>query len=125
MIISHKFNLIFITTPKSGSHTGFKLMKKYFEAQDTGFNHSRNLPQRWRHYRTFTFVRNPYERFCALHHACVVNHYKPWVPNNARKSMEDYALWYAKMATSKRFVREDLTAAQHVWHDKTKINWFI
>jgi len=124
MIISHKYKLVFITTPKSGSHTGFKLMEDYFGAAG-GFNHSTKIPAGLKDYSSFTFVRNPYERFCALYHACVTNHYKAWVPKSARKTKLSYAKWYASMAKKNCYVRSDLTSSQSYWHKNSRIKNYI
>lgn len=122
MIISHKHKHIFVTTPKCGSHTGFKLMQDYFEAPDTGFNHSRAIPKEYKHYKSFTFVRNPYERFCALYHACIVNDRKPWIPKKV-KSIYDYAFY---LADKKNWgSRPDLTIPQYKWHEKSKLDLHI
>lgn len=125
MIISPKYKLIFVTTPKSGSHTGFKLMQTYFDANKTEFNHNRSIPAKYKNYDTFTFVRNPYERFCALYFACVINDKKRFVPIHARKSIEEYAEWYVSMKRMGRYIREDLTSPQTYWHRNTKIKNFI
>lgn len=125
MIISHKYRLIFITTPKSGSHTGFTLMLNYFNAQEVSFNHRKIKPNTLNNYHSFSFVRNPYERFCALYHACVINDTKPFVPKSAKRDILSYAKWYAGMAKCNQYPREDLTSSQSHWHRDTKINEFI
>ena len=121
MIVSDKYKLVFITTPKSGSHTGFKLMEKYFEATPTRFNHSRVIPKQYRDYYSFTFVRNPYDRFCALYHACIVNDRKPWIPGKVH-SVVQYAEWLLK---NENKIREDLTSSQWYWHRYSKIKDYI
>jgi hypothetical protein len=125
VIISNKYKLIFISTPKSGSHTGFKLMQDYFEAENTSFNHNTVIPNNIRNYHSFTFVRNPYDRFCALYHACVINHFKPFVPKSAKTSPLTYAKWYAKLTKAGRYPRVDLCAAQWVWHKKSRVKEYI
>lgn len=124
MIISHTDEVIFITTPKSGSHSGFKLMEKYFGVA-INFNHNREIPSKYRNYFSFTFVRNPYERFCALYHACVINDSKAFVPAKAKKSILNYADWMYHMTLHHTYPREDLCAAQHYWHRKSRINKYI
>ena len=126
LIISHKHKLIFVTTPKSGSHTGFKLMKDYYEAE-AAFNHGTSIPDKCRNYHSFTFVRNPYERFCSLFNACVVNpgHNKRYIPLQARMSILHYAKWLAKLTQTRSYPRIDLCAAQEVWHEKTNVKEYV
>jgi len=123
VIISDKHKLIFITTPKSGSHTGFKLMEDYFEGE-AKFNHSLKIPRKYKTYKSFTFVRNPYERFCALYHACVINDRKTFVPTKARNLL-GYAKWMASIAKIQAFPRVDLCAAQHIWHKNSKLDEYV
>jgi hypothetical protein len=120
VIISEKYKLVFITTPKSGSHTGFRLMETYFEPKPTSFNHSIVVPEKYKNYGKFTLVRNPYERFCALFHACVINDKKKFVPGNARQNILEYAKWMAKCSYHKNYIRKDLTAPQYQWHENSK-----
>jgi len=64
MRVSDKHKLIFFSTPKCGSHTGWKLMEKNFWAQKikgTGM-HTNVVPAKYKEYSAFTFTRNPYER---------------------------------------------------------------
>jgi hypothetical protein len=99
-------------------------MERYFEAEKTSFNHSKNIPHKYKHYHKFTFVRNPYERFCALYHACVVNDRKPFVPKNVNTPL-DYARFYATLTKHGSYPRADLTASQSFWHKGLPINEFI
>jgi len=66
MRISHEHKLIFFSTPKCGSHTGWEIMEKYFNAKRTGTIHLGVVPEKYRNYLAFTFVRNPYERAIAI-----------------------------------------------------------
>jgi len=124
VIISNKYKLIFVTTPKSGSHTGFMLMEDYFDAA-AGFNHNLKIPGRCKNYHSFTFVRNPYERFCSLYHACVINDEKRFVPNYAKENILNYGAWYAGMAKRDSYPRIDLCAAQWKWHENSKIDEYV
>ena len=125
MIVSHEFKTVFITTPKSGSHTGFKLMEKYLQGKARRFNHIIPGKDDYPGYFRFTFVRNPYERFCSLYHACVVNDNKSWVPKKARKNILNYAKWYANLTKNKSWIRKDLTASQSEWHKYSTIHKYI
>ena len=110
MIISDKYKLVYMTVPKSASHTGFKLMQDYFEAKGK-HNHGTTVPHNLIHdYLVFALVRNPYERFCALYHACVINHIKPHVPISVKRPLIKYAKWYASLAEKNQYPRLDLCA---------------
>ena len=123
MIASHEYKLVFVTTPKSGSHTGFELMRKYFGAE-ANFNHISKVPYEYRDYNSFSFVRNPYERFCALYHACVVNDVKLFVPTYARTSILKYGEWLAGL--NQHFaIRKDLTVRQSKWHEYSGVKTFV
>ena len=73
MRISHKHELVFISTPKSGSLSGFTLMEKEFGGVRYGRYHQTVVPKNYKHYRRFTFVRNPYDRFASLWYSCVIH----------------------------------------------------
>jgi len=122
VIISDKYKLVFITTPKSGSHTGFELMKKYFDC-DCVFNHRLVVPPYAENYRKFTFVRNPYERFCALYHACVINDRKKFIPNQVN-TINEYGKWLS-MLTQEAHHRKDLVGSQDVWHKHSIIDNYM
>jgi hypothetical protein len=116
--------MIFVTTPKSGSHTGFKLMQDYFGAKG-GFNHSTQTPANLGDYYKFTFVRNPYDRFCSLYHACVINDKKKFVPRHARKHIINYAQWMVKCTKKRRFPRRKLMAPQWLYHEHSRLDNYI
>ncbi len=121
MIISHPYKLIFITTPKSGSLSGFVLMREYFGAV-AEFNHNIVVPDKYKHYHSFTFVRNPYERFCSLWHSCVAIGqpvYINKIPKYAQKSILEYAKWYVALTRKHNYPVGNISGlymAQHSWH---------
>lgn len=73
MRISDKYKLIFVSTPKSGSHTGWKLMEENFPINNSSM-HNNIVPENKTNYNAFTFVRNPYERAVALWHSVLWTH---------------------------------------------------
>lgn len=129
LIISHKHKLIFVTTPKSGSLTGFTLMRKYFRA--TGqFNHKKDVPLGLKDYHVFTFVRNPYERFCSLWHSCVLLGQKAYIdviPKSAQVNIVAYVNWCTGLTerTTPRSSISGLYTSQSYWHNSTKVTDFI
>ena len=126
MIISHKYELVFVTTPKAGSLTGFTLMRDYFEAVGK-FNHRRNIPSGVTKYHSFTFVRNPYERFCSVFNARVAMKQPQFikqVPEKAKSSMEAFASWMINFTPPADSISGVYTS-QSYWHKKSSVKEFI
>ena len=65
MRISKDYELVFVSTPKSGSHTGWKIMDDNFPISAAGM-HNNIVPTYAVNYNAFTFVRNPYDRAVSL-----------------------------------------------------------
>lgn len=74
MILSRKHKYVFISTPKTGSHTFFKLLEEEFggERQWPEF-HRTEMPTNTTGYTVFSTVRNPYERLVALWNSLLHN----------------------------------------------------
>ena len=71
MIISEKNNYVFVSTPKTGSHTMFKILQEQYDGvrygPSNGYNfHEWVTPVQYKNYFHFSTVRNPYTRFVAL-----------------------------------------------------------
>lgn len=71
MILSHDHKFVFISTPKTGSHTFFTLLTNdYFHGERLGpLYHRRDMPEDVDGYTVFSTCRNPYERAVALWHS--------------------------------------------------------
>jgi len=129
LIIAHKHKLVFVTTPKSGSLTGFTLMREYFGGKEA-FNHKKDVPVGVRGYHIFTFVRNPYERFCALWHSCVElgqTAYLDVIPKYAQANIVEYAKWCISLTdkTTPPSSISGLYTSQSYWHKTTWVKEFI
>lgn len=66
MRISYTHKIIFVSNPKTGSHTGFKLMEENFNGRPLGGFHNVVVPTENLDYKTFTFVRDPYDRAVSI-----------------------------------------------------------
>ena len=66
MRISHKHKIIFVSVPKTGTHTGIKLMEESFDAPKGPAMHAVKVPPLYLTYQAFTFVRNPYDRAVSI-----------------------------------------------------------
>lgn len=67
MILSRQYKYVFISTPKTGSHSFFRLLQDEFdgERQWPGF-HRTEMPLKTDGYTVFSTCRNPYDRLIAL-----------------------------------------------------------
>jgi hypothetical protein len=103
MRISHIHRIIFVSNPKTGSHTGFKLMEQNFNGKPYGSFHNVKVPDQFKNYSAFTFVRNPYERAVSIWNS-VFNFIKDpaEVPNRDRRNylkaigsdnFRDFCIW--------------------------------
>lgn len=77
MRISKKYNLIFVSTPKCGSHTGWKIMENYFPPINYIGMHKKIVPPECVKYNAFTFVRHPFDRAVSLWHSMLHGHPVP------------------------------------------------
>jgi hypothetical protein len=76
MILSREHKFVFISTPKTGSHTFFKLLPEQFNGKRMdGPFHRTEMPMNTEGYTVFSSVRNPYERLVALWNSLL--HTKP------------------------------------------------
>ena len=76
MVISDEYKYVFISTPKTGTHTFYKMLPEEFAGKrQQGAYHRRDLPRKIEGYTVFSTVRNPYERLVALWNSLL--HTKP------------------------------------------------
>lgn len=76
MILSRKHRYVFISTPKTGSHSFFKLLEKEFDGTRQLFGYHRTeMPDHTEDYLVFSTVRNPYDRLVSLWNSLL--HSKP------------------------------------------------
>ena len=110
MRISKKYELIFLSTPKAGSHTGWKLMEDNFSPIVVSNMHYNIVPTQYINYNAFTIVRNPYDRAVSLWNSLLWAHLtakpnKMHIAKRYRKvfldkvksdKFEDFTEWLAK-----------------------------
>lgn len=114
MIFSKKRKYIFISTPKTGTHSMFKLLQEEFDGEriTPGF-HRTELPPQVKDphdYTVFSTVRNPYDRLIALWNSLL--HAK-----NDKKGYRD--VWLAKLKrddlyTFTKFVAKKKNDIEHI-----------
>ena len=86
MIISYSKKYVFISTPKTGSHSFFHLLKEEFDGRRLMPFHRTEVPEYTEGYTIFTTCRNPYERFTALWHSIFFSCGTKNDPHGYRKS---------------------------------------
>lgn len=62
MVISNKRKYLFISTPKTGTHSMYKLLTTELDGERYGKYHEREVPNKCKDYFKFTTCRNPYDR---------------------------------------------------------------
>lgn len=65
MIISNKFKYVFISVPKTGTHTMYDVLQRHFSGKHYGAYHEHQIPHSAEDYYRFITVRNPYNRFAS------------------------------------------------------------
>ena len=67
MILSRKNKYVFISTPKTGTHSFYKLLQDEFDGERLKGNYHRTeMPDNADEYLVFSTVRNPYDRLVAI-----------------------------------------------------------
>lgn len=125
MIISEKHKYIFISTPKCGTHSMFKLLQTYFDGKRIRTNgfHSTKIPDNINisDYTVFTTVRNPYDRLVALWYSILYvreDYIKSWSRVLPDLSLESFTklLVDHKYTTNKIRARMSLLVTpQYLW----------
>lgn len=63
MVISRKHKFVFISTPKTGTHSLYHTLQEHFECERYGEDyHENTIPLGCGDYFKFTTIRNPYDR---------------------------------------------------------------
>lgn len=90
MIISRERKYVFVSTPKTGTHSLYDILQKQFNGKRHGGYHEKEIPLEFKNYFKFTTIRNPYERLVSA-----------W--NSLLYTTEDYKAIYKPLIGSKRF----------------------
>jgi len=96
MIVSEKYKYVFMSTPKTGTHSMYRLLIDRFDGhQLDGAYHRRDIPDEYREYFIFTTVRNPYDRTVSIWHALTEreNYRDIYVPIIGSDKFSDFVDW--------------------------------
>lgn len=132
MILSRSYKYVFISTPKTGSHSFFNLLEKEFdgERQWPDF-HRTEMPSKTNGYTIFSTVRNPYERLVALWNSLLFsndkfNYRETWL---AALRSDDFTIFCKFAAKHKNDIEYNSTVnmprlmiPQHRWYKKMPDN---
>lgn len=135
MRICQEYNLVFVSTPKSGSHTGWKLMDENFSINKKGM-HCNIVPQFATNYNAFTIIRNPYDRAVSVWNSLINAGLteKFAVPKKDREFMlnvlksDKFDIFCRFLANNKKPLPEHykwLTEPQTRYHSKTNLKNLI
>ncbi len=129
MILSRKNKYVFISTPKTGSHTFFKLLEEEFdgERQWPEF-HRTEMPPNTSGYTVFSTVRNPYERLVALWNSLLHNpndkhgYRAAWISVIKKDDFLTFCAFAAKNHKNIEHLAQvrlpRLMTPQHRWYDR-------
>ncbi|MEP0072762.1 MAG: sulfotransferase family 2 domain-containing protein [Marinomonas sp.] len=105
MIVSKKHKFVFISTPKTGTHTMYKILPEEYEGElQPGPYHQKNIPENYANYFVFTTVRNPFERMVSIWHALIEReNYRPtFLPLVGSESFLEFVKWITSLAPKER-----------------------
>ena len=133
LIVSNKHKYVFISTPKTGSHTFFKLLPEKFDGvrQDGAF-HRREIPKGTESYTIFSTVRNPYERLVALWNSLLHTKPDPYAYRDTWLSVirkDDFCTFvkfaadnHHRIETMRSLRMPNLMVPQYRWYSKMPAN---
>ena len=131
MIVSKKHKFVFISTPKTGSHSMFKILHDNFSGERIGPNfHETNIPSdvKLSQYTVFSTCRNPYERLVALWHSLLhakddkKGYRSAWISALSDDSLLTFSKFVAKNKNHIEFMSKvrlpTLAMPQYRWYKK-------
>jgi hypothetical protein len=138
MRISKVYKLAFVSTPKAGSHSGWKIMEDNFPISDKAM-HNNIVPSYAVDYNAFTIVRNPFERAVSLWNSVLWAHTSNVGKQNINlkyrrifmqkvgsDTFEDFCKFLASDKVSIKKANSDfyikLLINQYDYHSKTNLN---
>jgi hypothetical protein len=105
MIVSKINKFVFVSTPKTGTHSMFKLLPELFETFTVeGAYHETNVPDEYKDFFIFTTVRNPFERMVSIWNALInLEEYRVrYLPIVGGESFSDFVHWITKQTKESR-----------------------
>tara|TARA_Y100000296_G_scaffold79589_1_gene103779 strand:- start:1649 stop:2236 length:588 start_codon:yes stop_codon:yes gene_type:complete len=130
MIVSEKFEFVFVSTPKTGTHTMYEMLPRLFGAkQQEGPYHRLDIPEKFQDFFTFTTVRNPFERMVSIWHALIErDNYRPiFLPLVGTEDFEGFVKWLTSLSdeTKPKGKGGVLMHTQSYWLRNTDLDDFL
>ena len=66
MIVSRYYNYVFISVPKTGTHSLYDVLTEHFKGKRVGGYHHTVIPEQFNGAFKFHTTRNPYHKFCSM-----------------------------------------------------------
>lgn len=124
MRISKPYRFVFISTPKAGTHSIYKILEDHYAEglQKQGF-HSTSIPRGCRSYFRWTLCRNPYHRAVSLWwSACRLAHLDQYRFREGCGAIDDFTRFIVWLAgsTEKQRRKQPLMLNQTQWLEKVE-----
>ncbi|HUW33967.1 MAG TPA: sulfotransferase family 2 domain-containing protein [Planctomycetota bacterium] len=115
MIISHSHKYVYVSVPKAGTHTMYRLLREKYDGEHLGIlegrktmspHHMRHIPGGCESYFKFTSVRNPFSRAVSLWWTITqtnvpgTKYRDTYLPMIGGESFVEFARWNLKWETN-------------------------
>lgn len=130
MITSIKNEYVFISVPKTGTHTMYDVLVKQFDGiQAEGPYHQTQIPEKFSDFFAFSTVRHPFTRMVSIWHALTQRpaYQDIFIPKIGGKSFLQFCKWYSEITPENRPTGKGgvLLLSQSEWLAGVKIDRFL
>jgi hypothetical protein len=130
LIISETLKYVFVSNPKTGTHSFYKLLKDEFEGvQQEGRYHENQIPEEFVDYFTFSTCRHPFARAVSAFHVLTRDDgYKDlFLPRVGGEDFLSFCRWLTKLDNQKELVGRGFAVLtlQSAWLKPVRIDQFV
>jgi len=130
MIISEKDKYVFVSNPKTGTHSFYKLLKEQFNGvQVEGRYHENDVPEKNKDYFTFSTCRHPFSRAVSAFHVLTRDDgYKDlFLPKIGGEDFLSFVKWLVKHDSEKELVGRGMAVLtlQSTWLRSVRIDELV